>query len=107
MYEIKLYIGVNDKDVKKQVMRDRDFLGYFDKIILGNLNHCYTVNEGYGCYRHTDNTIIHEKCFIVTILTYNLDVTSKLFKNNIRHLKRMLNQECILVTKQQIQGTFK
>ena len=106
MHEITLYVGKNDKNVKKQIIPDKDFLKCFDMAFLDDLNHCYTVNEGCGCYRHTDNTITHEECFIITILTYNLDINSELFKNAIYNLKRILNQESILLTKQEIQSTF-
>ena len=105
MNKITLYVGKNDKNLKKQVISDKDFLTNFDIFILDVLNHCYTVTEGCGCYRHID-TITYEKCFIITIISNNLDINSDLFRNTIKRLKRILNQESILVTKQELYTTF-
>lgn len=102
MYKITYYIGCNDKDTLKQELSDEFFISTLD-----NLFDDYTLSQTQGRFTNKDRVKIFEKSFVVTLITDKSSGTSDIvIKNNCKHLKKLLNQESILVTKELIQASF-
>lgn len=103
MYRITYYIGCNDKDTLKQELPDEFFISVFDSWFDN-----YTLTQAQGRFTNKDGVKTFEKSFVVTFL---LDIKDKetskeWIENNCMYLKRRLNQESILVTKELIQADF-
>lgn len=97
-----LYIGMNDKDTKKQnitVLSAREII--MNTITATGLDGA-TISEAVGIYKHEDGTIITEQTLRVEILF----ATDKHIKSICDTLKQVLNQESIAVEKQVISSTL-
>lgn len=87
------YIGLNDKDTKKQLTSEQQVLYLLDKVFDG-----YTVYITSGRYKYFDGTVENEKTIVVTYFDLLNEIKDKeTLKNIIRYLKTQLNQELILV----------
>lgn len=97
MSTTKLYIGLNDKNTKRQehsniILRDIIYECLFD---FGfNAFTCQLVD---GVYEHNDGTIVNENTYVITICTD--DNPFEITQYEIETLKRELNQECIMIEK--------
>ena len=103
MYKYNIYIGQFDKDTKTQVLSNTEFLNTVRRVMrLKNIDN-YTIYKCKGHYKHEDGTTVCEPSINVEI------IESKNWTNfmYIGHMKRMLceelNQESVLITKQEIQ----
>lgn len=87
-----LFIGLNDKDVKKQVISKNRA----KKIIMGIVGDC-TITDALGTYTHEDGTTVVEKSYKVEVLIF--DETKDETLEYCQKIKKELNQESIaLVT---------
>lgn len=102
MYRITYYIGYNDKDTLKQELSYNDFIDIFNFVFTD-----YTLQECKGSFTNLKAKRTFENSFIITILS-NEDfcIQEKTIKSRCNHLKKLLNQESILVTKELIQASF-
>lgn len=95
---VTLYIGMFDKDTKKQEYPIENFIkvldSYFD---------CYTLTQCEGRYKHEDGTIVNEPTLKIEIL---LDNDLSFDTNIVELIKDRLNQECIMVTTQMLNVDF-
>lgn len=103
MYKYNIYVGIFDKDTKTQVLSNTEFLNTVRKIMRLKFIDNYTIYKCKGHYKHTDNTIVCEPSINIEI------IESENWSNYsyVADLKQMLcnslNQESVLITKQNIQ----
>lgn len=103
MYKYNIYIGQFDKDTKTQILSNTEFLNTVRKIMRLNYIDNYTIYKCKGHYKHEDGKTVCEPSINVEI------IESANWKNYdyILHLKNMLcnelNQESVLITKQEIE----
>ena len=102
MYKITYYIGCNDKATLKQELPDEFFISTLDSIFDN-----YTLSKTQGRFTNKDGVKTFEKSFVVTLITNNeKNIDDVFILHNCKHLKTLLNQESILVTKELIQAHF-
>ena len=102
MYKYNIYIGKFDKDLKFQTLTDKQFLDTIDYVLdLFGIN-CYTIYNTTGVYKHKDSTIINEPSLIVETID-KVDFKDGYLKRIKFKLEQSLNQETVLITKQEIQ----
>lgn len=94
MQKITLFLGLNDKDTKRQELTTVDAF----KIVNNIIKDC-TIVEGKGKYTHTDGSIVIETTFIITIFDFDNTTDIKAICNQ---LKTVLNQESIAVSVENI-----
>lgn len=83
----KLYIGLNDKDTKKQEHELETFKTVLDFILFEHGHNAYTLEQAQGCYKgDTENTLI------ITLINVSKDI--KILCDDI---KQSFNQECIMI----------
>lgn len=99
MYKYNIYVGMFDKDTKTQVLSNTEFLNTVRKVMRYNFIDNYTIIKAKGHYKHTDKTTVCEPSIIIDIIiSYELD--TDFIKTQ---LCKFLNQESVLITKQEIQ----
>lgn len=81
------YIGKNDKDQKRQVLSDNEFIEYISQCFKN-----FTITESIGYYTYEDGYTQQEKSLVVTVFNNYNDED---LKHAIDYLKINLNQECI------------
>lgn len=87
MNKYVFYIGKNDKDQRKQVLSDNEFIYYISDCFKN-----FTVTEALGYYTYDNGDVEQEKSLIVIVF----DNFSKPILNvKIEFLKAYLNQEAI------------
>lgn len=89
----KLSIGLNDKDLKKQLIPTVDALQLISNQFLQNKIDC-SMTEGKGIYTHNDGTPTIENSIFITCLFCSFDDK---IKSICDFLKLALNQESIAV----------
>lgn len=102
MYKYNIYVGMFDKDTKTQVLNNTEFLNTVRKVMrLYNIDN-YTIYKCKGHYKHEDGKIVCEPSINIEYITeYNL--YKNYFVGIEDSIKRLLNQESILITKQSIE----
>lgn len=95
MKKYLLFLGLNDKDSKRQEINTLDCY----KMLMNYFTDGATITEATGFYRHDDGTLVIERSLKIEILDF-------LENFNLIHavddLKRMFNQESIAVETQEI-----
>ena len=86
-----LYVGLNDKDSKKQEVKTEDAMRMVTNIVGDN-----TMQIVHGHYTHADGSQVNETTLKIELLFKN-DADVRLYCNDI---KRLLNQESIAVNKE-------
>ena len=103
MYKYNVYVGMFDKDTKKQVLSNTEFLNTVRKIMREHKNTDFTIYKCKGHYQHIDGKTVCEPSLNIEIIDTN-NWTNELYINSIkRELCKELNQESVLITKQEIQ----
>ena len=93
MTTVNLYIGLNDKDTKCQEITNLDAKTEISRILFKYFPDGFTLQECQGLYKHEDGTVVCENTIKVIILDCNyIDSLAA-----VDHLKRKLNQECIVI----------
>lgn len=98
MRKITLYIGLNDKDTKTQLINTLDAYRIATHIIA----HDSTITECKGIYTHEDGTITTENTLQVILLDFNNTITQEWLSKTVNALKLALNQEKVAVQKENI-----
>lgn len=93
MTTVNLYIGLNDKDTKRQELTNLDAKAEISTILFRYFHNGFTLQECQGMYRHEDGTVVCENTIKVTLFDYNIS----LVLDAVEDLKLKLNQECIAV----------
>ena len=97
----RIFIGLNDSESHKQEISDNEAM----EIVK---SYCYdhfegaTVSHGYGLYKHEDGTKVQESTIIVELFY----ISDEDVHDFVNHVKYMLNQESIAVSKIAMQVTF-
>lgn len=86
------YIGLNDKDTKKQLVTEQQVLYLLDKVFDN-----YTVYTANGRYKYFDGTVENETTIVVNYFDFVDELNETKVKNITKFLKNQLNQELILV----------
>jgi uncharacterized membrane-anchored protein YitT (DUF2179 family) len=90
-----LYIGLNDKDKHKQLLLTSTYKDKISKILYAYGIHSFTMLEAQGFYKsELENTLV--------IQVFNMDIP----KVCIKDIKQELNQECIMLTLQELEVKF-
>lgn len=89
-----LFVGLNDKDSKKQEISTLNAYKVVYNLITSDFGGG-TISEATGIYKHEDGTIVTE----ITLRIELLFTTAEKVKNLVQDLKRVLNQESIAVQK--------
>lgn len=93
MTTVNLYIGLNDKDTKRQEFSNLEAKAEISAILFRYCPDGFTLQECQGMYKHDDGTVVCENTIKVILLGYNMSMIYEI----IEDLKRKLNQECIAV----------
>lgn len=93
MTTVNLYIGLNDKDTKRQEITNLDAKTEISRILFKHFPHGFTLQECQGMYKYDDGTVVCENTIKVTLLGYNINIVFEI----VEDLKRKLNQKCIAV----------
>lgn len=82
----KIFIGLNDKDLHKQIIETKEV-----KKTLSILFDCFTLTESMGYWKKEK-----ESTLVIDIISNESEREN--ICNKVRFLKQHLNQECILIT---------
>lgn len=103
MYKYNIYVGMFDKDTKKQELSTQDFLNTVRKIMRLKDIKNYTIIKAKGHYQHEDGSTICEPSIIVEIIESE-NWTNYMYINDLKNmLCDSLNQESVLITKQEVE----
>ena len=102
MIKYNIYIGLNDKDSKKQEVSTRRAREEVIKILNNNNITGLTIYEVTGVFQHEDGTLTFEKSLKVELL----EVKKEDVKKSIQELKKALNQESILIEEEEKKISF-
>lgn len=103
MYKYNIYIGQFDKDTKTQVLSNTEFLNTVRKVMRLKKIDNYTIYKCKGHYKHEDGITVCEPSVNVEIIEPE-NWTNFAYIDNLKHtLCNELNQESVLITKQEIQ----
>ena len=97
-----IYIGLNDKDSKKQEVSTRRAKEEVIKILNNNNITGLTMYEVSGAFKHEDGTMTYEKSLKVELL----EVEEEDVLKSIEELKVALNQESIMLEKERKEVSF-
>lgn len=100
MNKFNLYVGLNDKDTKKQEIATLEAYKVITNIIASNDVSGFTIYEANGYYIHEDKTISIEKSLKIEMMFIELDV----IQNIIKDIKKALNQESIILQTEKIKS---
>ena len=102
MIKYNVYIGLNDRDSKKQEISTRKAKQEAIKILNNNNITGLTMYEVTGVFKHEDGTMTFEKSLKVELL----EVEEEDVLKSIEELKKALNQESILLEKEEKEVNF-
>lgn len=97
-----LYIGLNDKDSKKQEISTRRAKEEVIKILNNNNINGLTMYVVDGVFKHETGEIVFEKSLKVELI----EVEEKDILKSIQELKKALNQESVLLEKEKKEINF-
>lgn len=101
MLQVTFFIGLNDKDSKKQEIMTVDAFK-----IVENIFNAYTegatIRECRGIYKHENGDHVIEN----TLECFTFEITDEQIKEIVSILKSLLNQESVLVRKEQVNTMF-
>jgi uncharacterized lipoprotein YmbA len=92
MDKFTLYLGLNDKDTKTQLVSTLEAYKVINNVLLQYVDGA-TIFEARGIYKHDDGTFTTENTFRIELLF----VETETVKEIVKVLKAMLNQESIAV----------
>lgn len=96
MKQYQIYIGLNDKDTRTQIVKTETALSYIENLVC-DYTDGGTISTANGVYKHENGKKIIENTIIVIINDYN-DTRKNAVTAIINDAKKTLNQERILLT---------
>ena len=100
MYKYNIYVGMFDKDTKQQELSNTEFLNIVRKVMRLSFINNYTIIKAKGHYQSNTMTVC-EPTIIIEIIS---DVLCVDLLDKIKYkLCNLLNQESVLVTRQEIE----
>lgn len=100
MQKFCLYVGLNDKETKTQEISTIEAYKIITNVIVANKVDGFTILEANGYYVHDDKSISIEKSLKIEFLFIDIDI----IKNIIKDLKKILNQESIILQTENIKS---
>lgn len=100
MQKYVLYVGLNDKKTKIQEISTLQAYKIITNVIVANQVDGFTILEANGYYVHDDKTISIEKSLKIEFLFIDIEK----IKNIIKELKKILNQESIILETENIKS---
>lgn len=97
MEKFILYVGLNDKDTKMQKINTLEAYKIVNNIVMQYTNGA-TIYEANGIYKHNDGKIVIEKTLRIELMFIDREIVNKI----IDILKRVLNQESIVLQREKI-----
>ena len=102
-FEYQLTMGLNDQYTKKQEIETAAAKNLLAKILLQKYGlYAFTMIDCSGVYTHNDGTVVFENSIRIEIVT---DEKINIF-GIVRTLKRVFNQESIMVKQSREAVTF-
>lgn len=98
MQKFSLYVGLNDKTTKMQEISTIQAYKLITNIVVANKVDGFTILEANGYYVHEDKSISIEKSLKIEFLFIDIEVIKKIIKD----LKIALNQESIILQKENV-----
>lgn len=98
--EYTLYVGLNDKDTKKQEVSNEFALNTINRILLNEGITDKTVQNALGVYTHNNGTTTTENSLILTMFF----VERIQLIRAIEKIKIVLNQESIILKEQKVKS---
>ena len=92
MKKFTLYVGLNDKDSKKQEISTADALTFCHYMLLNHVDGA-TISDAKGIYRHDNGDIVTENTIRIELLF----VDDEKVKRIVEKLKAHFNQESVAV----------
>lgn len=92
-----LYLGLNDKDTKTQIINTIEAYKIVSNILAADFGGG-TIFEAQGIYKHDDGTIVFEKTLRIEILF----AETPQIKTLVNTLKKVFNQESVAVQEENI-----
>lgn len=99
MKKFTLYLGLNDKDTKRQEISTLEAYKIANNIICQYVDGA-TIYEAQGIYKHDDGTIVFEKTLRIELLFVERDIVEKI----ANMLKVALNQESVAMQYENIES---
>lgn len=96
-----LYLGLNDKDTKVQMISTLEAYKVVSNILAKDFGGG-TIFEAQGIYRHDDGQVVFEKTLRIEILFAELPQIKIL----VELLKKIFNQESIAVQEENIESSL-
>ena len=96
-----IYIGLNDKDSKKQLIKNKQAMELVNSVVLRYADGC-SLYSGKGTYKHNDNSIVKENS-LQLILYGVLEETVRSICNEV---KAVLNQESVIWQSEVVNSVF-
>ena len=100
MKKITLYIGLNDKETKTQLISTLDAY----RIVNNILGTDSTITECKGVYTHDDGSITTENTLEVVLLDFKGNLDKAWVRDKVEQIKTTLNQESVAYQEQQIKS---
>lgn len=97
MEKYTLYVGLNDKDKKVQLISTLEAYKICNNILLQYTDGA-TIFEANGIYKHEDGDFTIEKTLRIELLLTTKTIVDKI----VADLKKALNQEAIVIQRQMI-----
>lgn len=89
-----LYVGLNDKDLKMQVVNSYDAIKLVNNLLLFKYKvPAFTINQVQGVYTHEDGEVVIENTLQIIFKFIEDDAIHQI----VKELKALLNQESIMV----------
>lgn len=101
MKKTTLYVGLNDKDTKRQMIDTLEATKLTTNIITNLANGC-TIYNATGIYKHDNGEIVIENTLKIELF----EVENEVINNIISLLKLALNQESIIKQEDIITSEF-
>lgn len=103
MKKTTLFIGLNDKDSKRQEIPTLEAYKVIANICAHEIGGA-TITEGTGVYTHEDGTVVVETTLVCQIFGVSSDAEE--IKSAIKQIKSALNQESIAVEDTETKSAF-
>jgi hypothetical protein len=101
MKKFTMYVGLNDKDTKKQEIATLEAYKVATNIFCEYTGGA-TIYEGSGIYTHNDGTIINEKTLVCIVFSEDPEA----IKKTASALKIAFNQEAIAIESTETNSFF-
>lgn len=101
MLQVTFFIGLNDKDTKKQEITTIDAFKIVENI-FNTYTDGATIRECRGIYKHENGEHVIEN----TLECFTFEINDEKIVEIVTILKKLLNQESILVRKENVNTNF-